>query len=230
MIVLRWEAHHAHIALSAADARFGNIQVLYNNNPVQNLFTTTVRVENESTTDLSDLDLNLFYTDGSLIYTATAAVSGSANELELSQRFKDRREQLMKTTPNDPTLLALAPSLISRRDFMVPVLNRGGTVTATLLVQNPQGRLPFINVACDHRGVRLVFRGPRQLTFGVNQRTAAITGLVVGLLLIFLAFCFALIPLAVASYLVLALLVGAFGQLFGAALVRLGRAVLQLLD
>ncbi len=90
--------------------------------------------------------------------------------------------------------------------------------------------MPLIDVACDHQGVRVVALGPRQLTLGIDQRTAGITSLVVGLVFIIFTSYLASLPLLFAGLLVAAFLIGEFGQIAGALIVRGAKAALHLLD
>ena len=46
------------IAVSAQDAIFGNVKVLWRDTPVNNLYFTTVTIENISTTDFKDPQFN----------------------------------------------------------------------------------------------------------------------------------------------------------------------------
>lgn len=227
MVTLRWDARHQGIAFSAEDARFGKIEVLYNGVPVQNVYMTFVRVENESTKDLSDVDLNLVYADGSTIQVATGVVLGSANVLPLAPSFIEHVNQLGRIKPQDPKHSALLAYLTTRRDFRVPVLNRDSSLDIALLVQAPQGKMPFINVSCDYPGVRMVARAPRQLLFGVDHQRAALTGFVVGLVAV-LAVSTNVpspTPLALGSF-----LLGACGSLVGVGIIQALRLIRRLLS
>lgn len=226
MVILRWQASHQALAISARDVLFGTIEVRYNGNPVQNLFFTTVDVQNESARDLTNVDLNLVFQDGTTIYMAHGAVQGSANTLPFADPFAADLTRLLALPPNDPSAPALAAALSRRRDFRVPVLNRGGSVRVAMLVQASAGRQPLVQLACDYPGVRLVFQGPRQLVFGVEQGRAALAGFVAGAVLVFAVTASALSPRLVATT---SFLIGSLTAVLGAALIRTARWVARAL-
>ena len=58
---------HDRIGLSADDAVFGNVQVTWNNNPVANLYLSTVELRNESLNDYEDVVVRVFTNDTVLL-------------------------------------------------------------------------------------------------------------------------------------------------------------------
>ena len=184
MVVLRWQAGHQPLAVSAQDALFGTIEVRYNGNPVHNLFFTTIDLQNQSNIDLADIDLNIVFQDGTIIYMAHGGVQGSANALPFADPFASDFDRFMKLPANDPNRSAIGAILTRRRDFRVPILNRGGVLKIVMLVQAIPGAQPFVNLACDAQGVRLQFQGPQKLLFGVEQNLATLTGLTIGFVIV----------------------------------------------
>lgn len=184
MAVLRWQVTHQHLAVSGEDALFGKIEVRYNGNPVQNLFFTTLDLQNQSNTDLANIDLNIVAQDGTTIYMAHGAVQGSANTLPFADPFASDLDHFISLPERDPNRARIGAALSIRRDFRVPILNRGGNVRIAMLVHARPGGQPFVNLACDAQSVRLQFQGPQNLTFGVEQKLAALTGLTIGVVIV----------------------------------------------
>src|SRR5262245_41563386 len=87
MTTLRWQAAHQPLGVSTQDALFGTIEVRYNGQPVHNLFFTTIDLQNQSNSDLKEIDLNLVFEDGTIIFMAHGAVQGSANMLPFAEPF-----------------------------------------------------------------------------------------------------------------------------------------------
>lgn len=226
MVVLRWQAWHQPIALSAQNPAFGTIEVRYNGNVVQNVFLSRVEIENESNKDLVNLDLNVLYTDGTTIYTAEGLVQGSVNGLLFTPGFAADLNRLLTMSTDDPSHAPLLNHLARRRDFRIPVLNRGGKANIALLVHAPPtGQNPFIHLATDSAGVKLVMQGPRFLLFGVDRNIAALVGLIFGAGLV------VVIGTRIGTPYILALvafIIGAFAAPLGAALVRALRFVRRL--
>ena len=226
MVVLRWQALHQPLAVSAQDNLFGTIEVLYNRIPVQNLVITSIEVENESNRDLTNLELNVFFQDGTVIYMAHGGVQGSANALLFTDAFSSELARLSTLAEGDPARPRLLQYLKSRRDFRVPVLNRGAKLTIALLVEAPLGRQPIVRLASDFPAVKLILQGPRQLWYGVDRTLAGWVGLIIGVGVVV-----SVDRVLSASLLVtlLAFLVGCFVATIGAYAVRTFRWVFRLL-
>jgi len=184
MLTLRWQAFHQPLAISAEDTYFGTIEVRYNGEPVQNLFFTTIDIQNESNTDLVGLDLNFIFNDGTMIRISHGAVQRSANSLPFAAPFATELARFVQLPQDNPQRPPLAAALARRRDYRVPTLNRGSTVRVGMLVQGQPGKQPVIDLASDHPGLRLVFQPPRPLLFGVNHNVAALTGVLAGIAVI----------------------------------------------
>ena len=180
MIVLSVKVEHQHIALSGEDNRFGKIEVLHNDNPVKNVYFTTISLSNESSKDLDGVVLNTLHTDGSKIRVSTGAVDGSANVLNFAPGYQSILDEFLKKPSTDPDFDQHLDFLTTRRDYLVPVLNRGGKVIVNLLVEAPDGASPYVQVSTDHKGVEIK---PIKLTnvfWRVNRDWAALIGLAVG--------------------------------------------------
>jgi hypothetical protein len=226
-VVLTWQAHHEALAVSTQDARFGTIQVLYNGEQVDNLFFTRISVQNQSNTDLTDLDVNIVFNDGTTIFIAHGGVEGSVNALAFAEPFASEVDRFMKLPDDDPNRQAIASGLSQRRDFRVPVLNRGGSITIGMLVQTLPGEQPFVHLASDTRGLRLQFQVPQHLIFGVERKLAALTGLLLGVLIIA---GLLISPMSAAAAAFTAFAVGCVTAALGAGIVRGGRWLLRILD
>jgi hypothetical protein len=237
MATLRWDAHHFPIASALDDARFGKIEVTYNGAPALNLFLTTVRVQNASGTDLTDLELNLVFDENSMVRNAVAAVENAGKGLafaptyeaalrEFGEKEKQRKEKGIQPDAQDVKNLA---DVMRRRDYIVPVLNRGTTVEVRLLVQRFQANTsPYVTVHTEHAGVKVAHRGPQPpfTIFGVDLRIAGPVGLfAMGAAVWTLAALYGWNWSVAAAF-----LMGTFAQLTGILLVRGFRVLRGLFD
>ena len=186
MVTLRWQVLHQSLGISTNDALFGSIEVRYNNNPVPNLYFSTIDIHNESNSDLSEIELNLVFNDGTVIYISHGAVLGSANNLPFTESFASGLADVVQIPTDDPKWSERATPYMRRRDYRVPTLNRGASVRIGMLVQAPENQTPIIQLASDHLGLKLVYHGPRPLIFGVERNTATLSGLFTGLIAILL--------------------------------------------
>ena len=107
-------------------------------------------------------------------------------------------------------------------------MNRGEQIEVSLIVQPPASvASPAMQVACLHEGVRVRERPIRPMVWGVDRRTAALTGLG---LAIAVAIGMSWSNVAVGWVAAVVLLVAAIAQNVGAAAIRLWRGVIQLLS
>jgi hypothetical protein len=227
MTALRWQAAHLPLGVSAQDALFGTIEVRYNGQPVHNLFFTTIDLQNQSNADLKEVDLNLVFQDGTIIYMAHGEVHGSANMLPFAEPFNSDLNRFLGLQPQDPNRPALGAALSRRRDFRVPVLNRGASLRIAMLVEAQPGQRPFVNLACDHAGVKLLFQGPQDLLFGVQRGLAAVTGLTAALATVIILVAS---PINTTATAFIALALGSLTAAIGAGLIRSFRWFLRLLS
>jgi hypothetical protein len=143
-------------------------------------FISTVEVENDSNSDLVNVDLNLTVVAGSQIYIARGGIEGSANRLPFAEPYASEFHRLIASLPTaeeEPQIPAL---LFERRDFRVPVFNRRSKVKIELLSQANAGQRPTLHLSCDHPGVRVVFSRPRAMLLGVPVGQAALIGVIFG--------------------------------------------------
>lgn len=135
------------VGRSVADARFGTVAVTYNGNAVNNLYFCTVAVENRSNRDVKDLALNIYGDMGNQILMSHGYVVGSPNALQFTDGYFD-------TLGNAQTNVAALETALGRRDYVVPVLNRGSVTNIEFLGNKPEG-VPNIYASSDHAGVKL---------------------------------------------------------------------------
>ena len=93
MVTLGYQVGHRAFAMSADHPQIRTIQVLYNDRPVQNLSVAQIRLSNESNVDLSQLELDLGYNDGTGIIYAQAILGEERRTLAHSARWLETLER-----------------------------------------------------------------------------------------------------------------------------------------
>lgn len=202
------------LGASGQDNLYGNVQVLYNQEPVQNLYLCTMNLVNSSNKDFENIDITVWCDVESIILVSHAQKSNTITPLQwtsgYAQEFQNRDED--------------APSLVwTRRVYDVPVLNRDDSITFSCLVTNTRGVEPEIYLSCDHSGLKIKPRFVQpQLYWGERQDAGTLWGLFIGGLM--------LIPiiLLIASKImvgIISFLLGAFCLLPGILLLKLNRRI-----
>lgn len=178
---LHFQILHSYVGSSIEDAKFGSVKLLYNENSVKNLYSSSVIVSNNSNRDIDDLELNISCDKDSLILVSHGQNTSSLNELEFAEKYLT---ELQNVTPENQQYV------YTRRDYIVPVLNRGDKLTITLLTTNFESRQPVLFVGTDHKGVRLEYFIEPPMLFGVSQTKSAVIGVAVSAALCLLIFKF----------------------------------------
>ena len=213
--LLTYNVHHSRVGLSGDDAVFGSVQVSWNEKPVPNLYSSTIELRNESLTDYVDVTLSVFSSDTFLLTERTEIV-GTIRTLKWTEDYAKRLEITDGSSPT-PEQHSLYDS---RRDYLIPILNRSQVVRITFLNVAKESRQPTIWLDVLHKGAILRFRVPPQQYMGVSHGTAVAVGSILGLVV------FAVVALYVSQAWVAAAVSMLYGFLVilpGALTVRLWR-------
>lgn len=223
---LRWNADIQHFALSGTAPGLGNIEVLRNGEPVDNLFVATVRVTNDSMRDLSDLEIVAGLDDGCLFLQHSAQLAGSIKTLVYSEDYAKLLETA-RTTPEEQLDQHTIDTVTTRCAFAVPAFNRGKSVDLWFLIHTPSTVKPELRLSTDHVGVELRQRPPWQETLAVRNEYAGILGGGVGLITILVLGIIGVIPLwpSLGAY-----LLGSMATLVGILLIQAWRLLVRLLS
>jgi hypothetical protein len=162
--------------MSADDAVFGSVRVTINGNPVQNLFSSTVELVNQSTKDFEKLPIRVYTGDVSL-HSERSELVGTTQIIPPSPTYL---EEIAVKTGEKPTEAQLK-IWTSRRDYLVPVLNRGQKVRFTYLCIANSDQPPEIYVEIQHQGVLVKFQPPTPQYMDVPQARAALLGSMIGI-------------------------------------------------
>jgi hypothetical protein len=184
--VLRYSVFYQHIAISSNLPGIGSIEVLHNSIPVKSLYFSTVKIINDTNRDLSNIEFNLTCDPNSIIITSQGMNKSSGKNVD----FTDRYSKLLSNDKEENV-----KNILSFRDYLVPVINRGDTIEFTLLIVNELANFPFVTVSCDCIGVKIKFQAePRQKLFGESTPLSAIIGIIITTIVCYLLIYFNLSP------------------------------------
>jgi hypothetical protein len=146
---------------------------------VPNLHYSQCAVENETNVDIEGFELNLQYDSSRVtILRHGAALVGSPDcVLELTKEYVESSSAVSRLPEGDERNLAQG-SLANRRDFGVPVLNRGAKIQIDFLVTNWGVEPLNLRVSCIGKGVRMKERPPKPEWFGVPTAARADPGMI----------------------------------------------------
>lgn len=171
--------NHNRVGMSTEDLTFGNVSVTWNNNPIQHLFFSTLELKNESLNDYENVVIRT-YTDNTRLLSEATQILETPNIIEWTEKFK---EQLHVETGQLPTDVQ-QKVYNGQREYLIPVFNRGQVAKISYLNSATSENAPSIWLSATIKGVRVKFRIPQEQIFGVPRSLAAISGVVIGLILI----------------------------------------------
>ncbi|MCP5200412.1 MAG: hypothetical protein H6977_10385 [Gammaproteobacteria bacterium] len=172
-----YRVEHVRVGMSAEDAVFGHVEVTWNQNPVSNLFLSTVRLKNESMNDYENIVVRA-YTSDTRILSEQTQILDSPNILEWSEGY---RQQLQVPDGGEPNEHQWAV-YYGQREYVVPVFNRGQGIQLAFLNNPHADNSPNIWLSIIQKGVRLKYQAPQPEIYGVAQPLAAFWGVVIGLI------------------------------------------------
>ena len=170
---------HYRVGVSTDDAVFGTVRAIWNNQPVANLWSSSVELRNESLKDYENVIVKVF-TNATVLLTEGTEIVGTSRILEWTADFTDRVAVPHGSEPTDAQR-----SLYAReREYLIPTMNRGQFVRLTYLNATSTPQQPAIWIDILHKGVRTKFRVAQPEFLGVPQFSAARVGSSLGVVVV----------------------------------------------
>jgi len=170
---------HSRVDVSVHDAAFGSVHVTWNGKHVENLHSSTVELINQSLRDYENVVVSACTSD-TMLLTERTEIVGTSHVAKWTDEFL---KQLQVKPGEQPTEAQIALHS-SRRDYLLPVMNRGQIIRWHFLNAAKIRSQPSIWLDVVHKGVRLRFSPPQNEIFGVPQPRAALIGVVIGFVLL----------------------------------------------
>lgn len=174
--VFTYHVTHSRVGVSADDPIYGSVRVTWNDNPASNLFFSVIELTNESATDYKDVVVRMFSNNTTLL-SESAFVADSVMPISYSDDYRQTIAVPPGQTPT-PEQFAIYNS---RREYLVPVLNRGQVVRLSVLNAAHEEGGPSIWLDIQHAGVICKFKPPGVHVLGVGRSEAILVGSLFGL-------------------------------------------------
>lgn len=154
---LKYNVAHARVGVSTEDPIFGAVKISWNGNDFESLHFSTLTLKNTSMKDIEDLTLKVFAADNTNLLTQKSRFSESVEILDFTKEYKAK----YLTKVGEEFTQEQISHQLKDRDFQIPVLNRGQTITINFLVNtvaDEKGNQdPSIWASIQHRGVKLKY-------------------------------------------------------------------------
>lgn len=210
------------LALSTEDAQFGRIQVTWENNAVPNLYLATFRLENSSFHDFENVVVRIWCPPSIKMLQDNVQMDSNTFEIGYTEDYRNKISYPPESSPSDSQIHLYR----STRDYLLPVFNRGEILTIRVLCLSEDDSAS-IWMDVQKRGVRLKRRLPQQHFWGVPT-----TMLLPWTIFASISVVIALILLVINPWILAlsALVVGLFGQVFGAIAFKCVRKIRMLIS
>jgi hypothetical protein len=176
---IEYTVNHQPLGLSAEDAVFGSVKVTWQGHEVTNLFLSTLTIQNTTFVDYTNLHFRIF-TGTTLLLTERSEIVDTSFMPTLTEDFMRQITAAPGTSPS----AAQFELVRHRREYMVPVLNRGQRIIFTYLTTVPTaGEAPYVWADMLHPGAQVMFRPAVGEIHGVPVRMALPLGLFVCLVI-----------------------------------------------
>ena len=180
----RYSTRVERVGTSVNDPIFGEVRVQWLHNDVRNLYMALIEIENASSRDFEDVALTIYTGNDTLLLSEHTAMIDSPNVVQWSPAFKARLE-----VPAGGVLTQAQWDIYNhRREYMVPVFNRGQVLEFRYACTRPNDDvIPHVFVDAPVKGVKLLYRQMANVVFGVPFELALVRGTVSAVLVSALA-------------------------------------------
>lgn len=179
--VFSYTVTHNRIGISTDDSVFGSVAITFNGEKFQNLYLSTIELKNESLNDYENIVFSAYSGDTKLM-TEQAQATETLDTIHWSSAY-DKKLQVISENGPSPDQLKL---FYERREYFVPVFNRGQTIKITYLNSAYLASIPNIWLSASIKGVRLKFRSDEKRVIGIPKIDATLIGVTVGVIVLLL--------------------------------------------
>ncbi|MFZ3321350.1 MAG: hypothetical protein WA190_03195 [Usitatibacter sp.] len=216
---LEYTVRHDRVGITANDVNLGSVSVTWQGHQVDNLWITNIHLTNPTWQDFTNLSVTAYTREETILLNQYAEVTGTTKVLVWTQEFA----ALISVPAGQEATEAQLNILRHKREFTVPVLNRGQTIVIRFLTTvpgKPQG--PTVWVDLVHPGVRVEYRKIEPMMHNVPVRITFPVGLLAAIGILIACALYVEPPWLGAT---IAFVVGAFAQSIGALLYKAYRVV-----
>lgn len=175
---LRWQVNHQSLGSSTNAPAIGQIAITHNGKPITNLVLSTVTVENDYWRDFRNISVCVKIQEGHQVLIEEAQRTGELKNLEWSQRYSTSFDNLLRTAAAGQKISD--EGALVRREYAVPVLNRGESITMRFLVDAVPPLPAYCQVSVEAEAAIAVYERPAEIRMA---RAEVLRAFFIGLLL-----------------------------------------------
>jgi len=211
--IINYQIFHSYLGSRLAHFKFGTVKLIHNDIELTSIYVTNIYVYNYSGKDLTNLEVQISIDDNSSIIQSIGNHENCLDELNFTNSF----EELIKKNEE---------ILDYRRDYRIPVLNRGDKVTITLFNSNKNAVQPFVTMVSNYTGCKFQFLNkPKQSLWGESLNTCTLIGIIILVIYIFVIIKFTDIE---TTLFIISVLIAWLNAIIGFGVLKLYRLVSKL--
>lgn len=169
-----YSINYSSVGTTLVDNVFGEIVVNHNGREIKHLNFVTLQIENDSNTDFENVKLTCWVDGRSQFLGWSGHYDDTRIHIKLNEDFLNRTDiffekysQLSQEEKDSGIMGAELRHYFSNKEFMLPVFNRGSSITMQFLVENFEGKVPLLQCPISHRSVRMIEAEDQDL---INKR------------------------------------------------------------
>lgn len=167
------------IAIAADDPVFGAVRVQWRETEVRNLYLITYEIENASSKDFDNVALTIYTGNDTMLLGERTDIVDTPDIVPWTPSFQKQLE----VRPGEEPTADQWQTYNHRREYVVPVLNRGQRVSLQYVCTRPHDdELPSVFINVPAKGVRLVHQQSVTFVLRVPVERAAIPGFTMAVL------------------------------------------------
>ena len=176
----RYSYNTERIAMAGDDPVFGAVRVQWRDTEVRNLYLITYEVENASLKDFENVGLTAYTGNDTMLLGERTEILDTPDIVPWSPSFQER----LQVRPGEGPTADQWQTYNHRREYMVPVFNRGQKVVLAYVCTRPHDdELPHVYIHVPVKGVRLDRQQTVNFILGVPGERALIPGLTAAVLI-----------------------------------------------
>lgn len=184
----------------------GKIEVRHKDQLLPNFYFSRIKIQNISNADLEQIRLLFYVGDGVLILSDFIRYEKEVRLIPYTNEYK-----AILADPQNPLLF-------SRREYDIPILNRGQSILLELtLTHRPNVGFPYLHASMVHKGAKLIEKPYTLEFFGVSIRRTLPWAIILGIVLYIFVSSTLMNPWLSGGILIV---YGFFGQLLAAVLIK----------
>ena len=158
-----YSIEYSSVGTTLNDNVFGEIVVTHEGREIKHLNFVTLRIENDSNTDFENVKLTCWVDPKSQFlgwsgnYDDTRIhIKHHEDFIKKTEMFFEKYDKLSEEQKDAGEMDEGLKDFFKNKEFLLPVFNRGSSITMQFLVENFDGKRPVLQCPISHKSVKMI--------------------------------------------------------------------------